>query len=176
MKLRRLGSLLLLLMFVSDLGFASSQEDKERAERGRYLGRAKPHKDFVQPALIKRVEASYPDKARSSGVRGPVVVEITLDEAGKIASVRPLRGYRILRAAAVEAVRKWDFEPARSNGNPVKVVAAVTFCFSGDSELSTSRYTFTFQRCCPESQKSAKESCPRAKKRVRARPAIFKPD
>jgi len=113
--------------------------------------------------VTKRVEANYSDKARASRILGSVVLEITVDETGNITYVRPSSGHRNLRDVARQAVLQWSFEPARLNGTPVKAVGIVTFCFSSDSRLSTSRYTFSFKQCCPGSLRKAREPCSKAK-------------
>ena len=156
--LARLRLLVLVLLFLTNLGFGRSQQKPEDADPAK-----ETQKEFVEPQVTKRVEANYSDKARSSRMTGSVAVEITLDETGNITYARPLSGHRILRDAARQAVLQWNFEPARSNGTPVKAVGVVTFCFSSDSKLSTSTYTFTFKQCCPGSLKKAKEPCSKGK-------------
>lgn len=150
--------LVLLLLSLTNLAFGRLQQSADDVDRGKKI-----QKEFVEPQVSKRVEANYSDKARASRKTGSVVLEITVDETGTITYARPLSGHRILRDAARQAVLQWSFEPARLNGTPVKAVGVVTFCFSSDSRLSTSRYTFTFKQCCPGSPKKAKEPCSNGK-------------
>jgi TonB family protein len=162
MTFTRRRLLVLLLLSLTNLGFGRSQQSADDVDRGKKI-----QKEFVEPQVSKRVEANYSDKARASRITGSVVVEITVDETGNITYARPLSGHRILRDPAREAVLQWNFEPARSNGTPVKAVGVVTFCFSNDSKLSTSTYTFTFKQCCPGSLKKAKDPCSKGKKSSR---------
>jgi protein TonB len=73
----------------------------------------------------------YPEQARRRGREGTVLVEADVDERGVPAAVRVLRssGFGILDDAAVEAVGKWRFRPARSTGKtmPGRVVVPIEF-------------------------------------------------
>lgn len=61
----------------------------------------------------------YPEAARLAGIAGTVIVEAEIDTAGSVASTRVLRGVSPeLDQAAREAVERWRFEPATSNGEP----------------------------------------------------------
>ena len=162
MTFTRRRLLVLLLLSITNLGFGRSQQSPDDVDRGKKI-----QKEFVEPRVSKRVEANYSEKARASRLTGSVVLEITVDETGNLTYVRPLSGHRILRDPARQAVLQWNFEPARSNGTPVKVVGVVTFCFSSGSDLSTSRYAFAFKQCCPGSLKKAKEPCSKGKESSR---------
>jgi len=115
--------------------------------------------DFVLPKLKKRVEDELPDGARFSRRTMFVILEITVDEFGSISHVRTLAGNLSFGDTGTRAVRQWEFEPARSKGLPVKAFGLITFCFSHSKKMSTSKYTFSFQRCCPESTKMPKPPC-----------------
>lgn len=160
MRFTRSSLLLLVPTLLALSGFATTEHNREETGRQHFDRPRQPQQDFVEPKVMKRVEASYADKTRESGIRGSVVVEMSVNEFGNVESARALTGSRILRPKAVEAARQWNFEPARLNGKPVKAVGAITFCFSVDSPISTSRYTFAFGRCCPGSLKAAKKPCP----------------
>jgi TonB family protein len=162
MKIMLTGTRLVLALLI--LGHLASANLRQRSEDGRsrhFSGQtATAQNDFVVTQISKRVEPILPAEARPSRKRGAVLIQITVDEAGNIADARALAGPRPLRDAATEAVRQWRFEPARSNGTPVRALGLVTFCFSRDGKLSTSKYTFNFQECCPGSLKNAKHRCP----------------
>jgi TonB family protein len=63
-------------------------------------------------------------------VSGPVVVEISTDEAGKAVSVRTISGPTELRRAAEDAARQWEFKPTVLSKIPVRVVGTITFNFA----------------------------------------------
>lgn len=77
---------------------------------------------FVAPKLIERVEAAYPDEARLMGQTGVVVVQIVIDENGKVSDAHVLRGAgHGFDESALEAAWKLRFTPALHDGKPVPV-------------------------------------------------------
>jgi protein TonB len=73
----------------------------------------------------------YPQLARGRGHEGTVLVEAVVDERGVPTGVRikESSGHSLLDEAAVAAVKKWRFLPARSGGKAVaaRVVAPIEF-------------------------------------------------
>ncbi len=80
-------------------------------------------------SAIKRANPSYPQEAQDAKVTGAVVVEITVNEEGNVVSARAVSGHPLLRDAAVEAARQWQFTPTQLQGEAVKVVGTLTFNF-----------------------------------------------
>jgi len=71
-------------------------------------------------AVATRVEPSYPEAARRLGIEGIVELEVSIDASGRVAEVEVTRGLPMgLSDAAVEAVRKWTWRPARTPSGPV---------------------------------------------------------
>ena len=83
------------------------------------------------PKLVKKVSPKYPEEAKKEKVAGEVVLEIRIDETGKVSDAKVLKtADDRLAKAAVEAVRQWEYEPVTiSPGKPVKVIATVTMNF-----------------------------------------------
>lgn len=83
------------------------------------------------PVVVSRVDPRYTEAARKVGLQGIVVVEAVIDERGRVAQVKVLRGLPLgLEEAAVAAVRQWRFEPATTlDGRPVKVYYNLTVNF-----------------------------------------------
>jgi TonB family protein len=75
------------------------------------------------------VRPLYPQDAFVKKVEGTVVLEIVIDERGRVVRTRILRSIPLLDAAAVTAVRQWVFAPAQKQGRAVAslAVAPVTF-------------------------------------------------
>jgi TonB family protein len=71
----------------------------------------------------------YPTEAQDSGVDGLIIVEVSLDEAGRMTGTRVLRSVPLLDEAALDAVRHWHYEPTIVDGRaaPVKLVVTVNF-------------------------------------------------
>jgi len=74
----------------------------------------------------------YPELARQMRQQGVVELSVVVDAAGSVAEVSISRssGYPMLDQAAVQAVRRWRFEPARAGGLPVPSKVQVPVRFS----------------------------------------------
>jgi TonB family protein len=82
------------------------------------------------PVRIKEVPPVYPSIAKSAQVQGDVVIEATIDEAGKVADARVVKSIPLLDQAALDAVRQWEYQPSLLNGVPTPVVMTVTVKFT----------------------------------------------
>lgn len=78
----------------------------------------------------KKVNPFYPAFARTARVSGIVKVEVLIGEDGKVAEVRTAAGPEMLRRAAMEAVKRWEFKPVTRDGQPVKATGFVNFNFT----------------------------------------------
>jgi TonB family protein len=70
--------------------------------------------------VLRRVEPDFP-----AGAKGSVILEVTIGPDGLVKDVRILRNEAALDAAAVKAVRQWQFEMPRLDGKPVSVIQTV---------------------------------------------------
>ena len=82
------------------------------------------------PALVKRVEPTYPELALVAKITGIVILEATVDKEGAVESVRVLRSVKFLDQAAIDAVKQWRYSPLVLNGVPTPFVLSVTLSFS----------------------------------------------
>ena len=86
--------------------------------------------------MFKRVAPIYPDVAVSARMRGVVILEANVDKDGRVVEVKVLRAANpLLDAAAITAVRQWQYRPLILNGIPEPFVLTVvlTFAFKEDS-------------------------------------------
>jgi len=76
--------------------------------------------DYV---LIRMVEPVYPPDALRDGLEGHVTVELLVDEAGSVASATVISalGPVSFQDATLAAVRQFQFEPPRRNGEPTSM-------------------------------------------------------
>jgi TonB family protein len=58
------------------------------------------------------VQPSYPDLARKNNIRGTARVQVVIAPDGNVKDVRVLGGNAVLAQAAVDAAKKWKYEPA----------------------------------------------------------------
>lgn len=88
---------------------------------------------FTPPRLLEKAEPVYPQEARSQGVEGTVGIKIEIAENGLPADCRVIRssGSASLDSAALAAVGRWRFVPARDlgSGAPVRCYSTVNVVF-----------------------------------------------
>jgi protein TonB len=54
----------------------------------------------------------YPELARKMNIMGTVKVEVVVSPSGVVKDARVLGGHPLLATGALEAAKKWRFEPA----------------------------------------------------------------
>jgi protein TonB len=82
-----------------------------------------------------RFQASpvYPFEARRTGTPGEVHVEFVVDERGRVTDPRVVHSSnRMFDESTLRAVAKWQFEPGRRHGKPVKFRMTVPVMFNLD--------------------------------------------
>jgi TonB family protein len=72
----------------------------------------------------------YPPVAKAAKASGTVVVQVTLDEDGKVISALAVSGHPLLRKAAEAAARLARFNPTKMGGKAVKVSGILNYEFS----------------------------------------------
>jgi protein TonB len=83
-----------------------------------------------EPRKLRNIPPVYPEVAKAARIQGVVVLEATIDPAGRVDNVRVLRGIPMLNEAAMDAVKKWVYSPTLLNGTPVPVIMTVTVNFT----------------------------------------------
>lgn len=88
--------------------------------------------DSSNPQLLSAPKPNYPSSARKAGVEGTVLVGLTIGVDGRVASAWVLQssGSAALDQAAVGAVQRWKFVPAKKNGQAVAVETKVPVTFN----------------------------------------------
>ncbi|MGA8237416.1 MAG: energy transducer TonB, partial [Candidatus Sulfotelmatobacter sp.] len=71
--------------------------------------------------LEKGAEPLYPEQAVRAGIRGDVILEVEVDETGRVVRSLAVEGDPLLVAASVEALRDFRFRPYLLNGVPIPV-------------------------------------------------------
>jgi TonB family protein len=83
------------------------------------------------PERIFSPDPIYPEEARLARIQGVVILQTIIDALGKVNDIKVLKGLPSgLSEAAVEAVSRWQFNPATLDGKPVAVYYMVTITFS----------------------------------------------
>lgn len=82
------------------------------------------------PTKVKDARPFYPPDAMDAKVQGVVVMDIRIDENGRVSDAAILRSIPMLDQAALDAVKQWEFTPTLLNGAPIPVVVTVTINFT----------------------------------------------
>ena len=59
-----------------------------------------------------KVQPSYPDLAKRMSISGTVKIEVVVAPNGTVKDARVVGGHPVLANAALDAAKKWRFEPA----------------------------------------------------------------
>jgi TonB family protein len=90
----------------------------------------KPIPGLQMPIPTKSVKPTYPLEAMEARLQGTAVVEALVDERGRVADARLLRGFPQFERAAVDAATQWEFRPATLNGEAVPVLVVLEMHFT----------------------------------------------
>lgn len=82
--------------------------------------------------VLRRIHPLYPLIAKKSGWEGTVLVRVTVETNGRASQVDVSRssGHKVLDAAAVKAIKRWTFRPARDGNIPIRSVVVIPLKFS----------------------------------------------
>lgn len=71
--------------------------------------------------VVKRVDPTYPEKARNAQLSGSVTLKVHISESGEVLHCLVLASepQGVFDSSAISAVEKWGFEPAIKNGQKV---------------------------------------------------------
>lgn len=73
------------------------------------------------PRVLSEVRPNYPKEAKERELEGTVVLDVLIDDQGKVRQVSVIEGESVFRNEALIAMKKFLFKPARVDGKPVSV-------------------------------------------------------
>jgi protein TonB len=82
-----------------------------------------------QPRAIVQTHPEYPALARETHIQRDVKIDAILDEQGNIIGMKIISGRPLLYQAALNALKKWKYEPTYLNDKPIAVEMIVTIRF-----------------------------------------------
>jgi TonB family protein len=85
--------------------------------------------DVMQQRLLHLVRPEYPEAARRAGVQGAVVLDAVVNAEGTVTQMKLVSGPQGLSVAAMDAVRRWRYEPYLVNSRPAAVETTVVVNF-----------------------------------------------
>jgi protein TonB len=80
--------------------------------------------------LLSAPRPEYPASARTAHIEGTVTLEATISRSGSVKTLHAIKGPRLLRSAAIDAVRDWRYKPYSVDGRTVEVATTVYVDFS----------------------------------------------
>ncbi|HLN80492.1 MAG TPA: TonB family protein [Thermoanaerobaculia bacterium] len=99
---------------------------------GRPPSSGAPPGSSIEPAVVvEKVDPPYPEVAVRARIEGSVVLDIGIDETGRVTDVQVTRGLPFgLSEAAADAVRRWKYRPARGPEGPISSRKTVRILFT----------------------------------------------
>jgi TonB family protein len=88
---------------------------------------------ITPPKVLSKKEPQYTEEARKAMVNGRAVLDLVVGDDGIPTNIKVVRGREVgfgLDENAIESVSSWRFEPARKNGEPVKMYATIEVSFA----------------------------------------------
>jgi TonB family protein len=80
--------------------------------------------------ILSKQQPVYPPDALDHRIQGVVKVAITIGKDGQVERAHLVSGHRLLAPAALQAVRRWTFQPTESHGEKVRVATQIAFSFT----------------------------------------------
>ena len=87
------------------------------------------YSNILNDQALTLVKPRYPALARSGHASGTVMVEVLIDEEGKVIAAKAVSGHPLLWAVSVEAAKNSLFSPTLIAGTPVKVTGVIQYNF-----------------------------------------------
>ena len=86
-------------------------------------------KEVLQGKAISLPRPAYPAMAKQIRLQGPVTVQVTIDESGKVISAKAVSGHPVLIPEATKAAWQARFSPTKLGDQAVKVSGVITYNF-----------------------------------------------
>ena len=86
--------------------------------------------ELQQVKPISLPPPAMPLLAKERGIGGTVNLEATVDKQGAVTNVKVINGNSLLVPAAVDGVKKWRYQPATLNGQPIEAEVKIEVRFT----------------------------------------------
>lgn len=75
--------------------------------------------DEIVRRAKNKVQPSYPELAHRMNISGTVKIEVTVAPNGTVKEARVVGGHPVLAQSALDAARRWRFEPAAAESTGI---------------------------------------------------------
>lgn len=82
-----------------------------------------------EPRAVSRPEPIYPALAKQARLQGDVVIDAVIDVNGNVVEMQVVSGHPLLIPSALDALKRWRYQPTILNEEPVPVQLLVTIRF-----------------------------------------------
>ncbi len=83
------------------------------------------------PKPTRTFKPEYPEELRNDGITGKAVVKFTINKQGKVIDPEIVSAtHEAFGTASMNAIRQWQFIPARKNGEPISKQVQLPFSFT----------------------------------------------
>jgi TonB family protein len=107
--LRRVGAVVVVLALSAGMGTTRLAAQTTQSDAQGEISRK----------VKSRVPAIYPDLAKRMNITGTVKIEVVVLPNGTVKEAKVVGGHPVLATAALDAVKKWRFEPAAAESSGV---------------------------------------------------------
>jgi protein TonB len=83
------------------------------------VGAQQPQSDEIVRRAKNKVQPIYPELARKMNLVGTVKIEVIVAPNGTVKEARVVGGHPVLAGAALDAAKKWRFDPASTESTGV---------------------------------------------------------
>ena len=84
-----------------------------------HAGAQNAQNDEVVRRAKTKVQPVYPELAHKMNITGTVKIEVVVAPNGTVKEARVVGGHPVLASAALDAARKWRFEPASAESSGI---------------------------------------------------------
>src|SRR5579864_4009118 len=83
------------------------------------VGAQQAQNDEILRRAKSKVQPQYPDLARKMNIAGTVKLQVVVAPSGAVKDAHVVGGHPVLATAALDAAKKWRFEPASTESSGV---------------------------------------------------------
>ena len=104
-------------------------EDCEKPDRERPTAELKSRMSLLCGKAISLPKPAFPEEAKAAKASGVVVVEIVIDEKGRVIWAKPVEGHELLQSASVKAACRARYSPMKVSDRFVKATGVISYDF-----------------------------------------------
>jgi TonB family protein len=125
-RTKKVATTLFLRFVPNDRVSLDGLEHKSASVTGKPIEMSNPE---AMSKLTRLLIPTYPKEAMAMHLSGLGFVSVMIGKNGEVVDVKQVNAYPLIANAAVDAIRRWRFEPYTLNGEPVEVFTQLEVLF-----------------------------------------------